>query len=447
MIAKGLTTTVNFYAMNTDGTPAVGKAITATISINGASATSITDTITEVGSGWYKFNHLFNTEGNAFVQFSCTDCVIPPWEDNVVDITTTPPPTATEVAYAVWEENVNRHTSSTSAPLYYLKFYIDRIPQNVWGYSGDRRVYLEQTAISSIWNNSQRTLTSSFPTARDIWNYGSRILTSPVTYNDTDGIIFLATADNVATAVSDLETYGDSHWLTATGFSTFNPSTDDVNVSSISISSIQSGLATSSDITTSEAAIIAAIPAVPTDYAKAGDTMALSSTDINSIRNGLATETEISNAQAAVINAMPDVSGLSTFDAATDRVIIDAAQAATMETATGFATPNDIPTDDITAIKNKVDTLENTDLTGIATVSDISNAQSTIIEAIPVDYATSSDLTSIEALIKQLDAGVLHWATTATRLTLYNEDNTVQRVYALERDIDGNITRIGPINA
>ena len=96
MIAKGSTSTVNFYAMNTDGTPAVGKTITATISINGAAATSISDTISEVGSGWYKFNHLFNTEGNAFIQFSCTGCIIPPWEEQVIDI-----------ASKVWSHNID----------------------------------------------------------------------------------------------------------------------------------------------------------------------------------------------------------------------------------------------------------------------------------------------------------------------------------------------------
>ena len=89
MIAKGTTVTVNFYAITTDGLAATGQAsnITATISINGNTATAISDTITEKGSGWYKFNHTFNTAGNAFIEFSASGCVIMPWEDNVVDLT------------------------------------------------------------------------------------------------------------------------------------------------------------------------------------------------------------------------------------------------------------------------------------------------------------------------------------------------------------------------
>ena len=92
MITKGTTTIVRFYVTDTDGLPATGKAssITAAISINGATATAITDTISESDStnlpGWYEFEHTFNTAGNAFITFSCANCVIMPWEEEVCEI-------------------------------------------------------------------------------------------------------------------------------------------------------------------------------------------------------------------------------------------------------------------------------------------------------------------------------------------------------------------------
>ena len=79
-----------------------------------------------------------------------------------------------------------------------------------------------------------------------------------------------------------------------------------------------SGLATSQDITNSQAVIIGAMPTTA----------------------GLATASDLTTAQEAIISAMPDISGLSTFDAATDTVTINSAQAATMVTAdvSGLAT-------------------------------------------------------------------------------------------------------------
>lgn len=442
MIAKNTTVTVNFLVLDTDGFPATGQAsnITASISINGATATTISDTITEKGSGWYYFNHIFDTAGNIFITFAASGCVIMPWEDEVAEISA---PSASTVASAVW------NWTATGVP-------------------SPNSIYNKVIGIPvSVWTNGTRSLTS----LNIVAGLNTYTLATNSDVSNTQTAIIAA----IPSIPNDYAKPGDAMTLTsaynaAKTASQFNSATDTVNVSSTSVGSIQSGLATASDVSTAQSAIIAAmpstvglatstevsnaksdiiaaIPTIPSDYAKPGDTMTLAATDISSIRNGLATGTDVSNAQSAIVASMPDVSALSTFDAANDTVTINLTQAATMVTATGFATPNDIPTDDITAIKNKVNTLENPDLTGIATATNVSDAKDAVIAAIPDDYATSSDLTTIEALVKQLDAGVLHWATTATRLTLYNEDNTVLRVYALERDTDGNIMRISPINA
>lgn len=101
MIAKDTTTTVNFYVADTDGLPATGKAssITASISIDGGSASSISATISETDStnlpGWYRFTYTFSTAGNVFITFTCSGCTIMPWEEQVIDI-----------ASKVWSHNI-----------------------------------------------------------------------------------------------------------------------------------------------------------------------------------------------------------------------------------------------------------------------------------------------------------------------------------------------------
>ena len=81
-------------------------------------------------------------------------------------------------------------------------------------------------------------------------------------------------------------------------------------------------------------------------------------------------------------------SGLSTFDPATDAVIIATAQASTLANATAQA------------------------------------AQT--------------------AAINKLDASILHWAATASTLTLYDNNGAAIGVYDLTRDSSGNITAIEP---
>lgn len=110
-----------------------------------------------------------------------------------------------------------------------------------------------------------------------------------------------------------------------------------------------SSLATASDvanIATTANAIKAKTDNLPDNPAAQGTQMSLTNETITAIKSGLATSTNVSDSQTAIIEAMPSVSGLSTFDPATDRVLIDATQAAGMATAnvSGLATSSQLAT-------------------------------------------------------------------------------------------------------
>ena len=80
-----------------------------------------------------------------------------------------------------------------------------------------------------------------------------------------------------------------------------------------------------------------------------------------------------------VIAALPDISSLSTFDPTTDTVTINSEQAATMVTATGFATQADLSglstfnpaTDTVTINAEQAATMVTADVSGLATSADI----------------------------------------------------------------------------
>ena len=397
MIAKDTTSTVNFYAMNTDGTPATGKTITATISINGATATAIADTITEIGDGWYKFNHAFNTAGNILIFFSSTGCVIPPWEDDVVAITGGgSSPSAGDIADAVWDEIVFGRSPLVT----------------------DSAADILLTAAAN-------------GTPSSIWNYANRSLTSEVLTRDENyqPIKTLAISSEITTAKDAILTRGNSAWLTATGFSTFNPSTDTVTINSTQAATMvtATGFATPSDL------------AGLSTFDPSNDTVTVNSTQLSSLASAsdldsVATKVELIKSKTDNLPTNPAATGdamtltaaydaaktASQFNASTDAVTINSTQAATMVTATGFATPSDIPTADITAIKTKVDTLNNTDLTGIATSANVTAAQTAIIAAmptIPTDYAKASDLTGLSTFNAATDTVTINSTQAATMVT------------------------------
>ena len=196
----------------------------------------------------------------------------------------------------------------------------------------------QPTAV--VWEPEQ-----AIPTAADnataVWGASSRTLTN-------------------LNIQSELTTYGAAKTTDLTGLAT---SQDITNSQAVIIGAMPTtaGLATASDVTTAQAAIISAMPDI----------------------SNLATSANVTTAQNSIIAAMPDISGLSTFDPATDTVTIDATQAAGMATATGFATPTDI-TDAVTALETYGDANWLTaDLSDLATSSELANTQEDIISAMP----------------------------------------------------------------
>lgn len=95
MIVKGSTVGVYIYVMTAEGLPATGKAssIAGSYFINtyASMKTAIQGvTFTEIdyqkAPGWYEFPFTFNDVGTIFMIFECDDCVIAPWEEQVVDL-------------------------------------------------------------------------------------------------------------------------------------------------------------------------------------------------------------------------------------------------------------------------------------------------------------------------------------------------------------------------
>ncbi|MBQ3349736.1 MAG: hypothetical protein IJG38_05005 [Thermoguttaceae bacterium] len=347
MIAKDTTTTVNFFVTDNDGLPTTGQAsnITATISINGGQASVISDTITEKGSGWYYFNHTFTSAGNAFIEFTATDCVIMPWEEEVVEISTSSAPSASTIASAVWNWTVT-------------------------GIPGQNSMYSKVVSIpGSVWANSTRSLTS------EILSVNKSLATN-------------ISASAIATAVwSDTTNYSGT---TTKGYLQANGS----------------GV-------WSQVAIHDSITGTDTTYGE--------------VLKSRASSSNITSAKTAIINAMPDVSGLSTFDPSNDTVTINAAQAATMITATGFATPSDLsglstfnPSTD-TVIIDSVQAATMATATGFATPSDLAglstfnpatdrvliNSEQASTMATATGFATPANITTAQAAI--INHGDEHW--------------------------------------
>ena len=181
---------------------------------------------------------------------------------------------------------------------------------------------------------------------------------------------------------------------------------------------------------------------------------------------------------AVVWEPEQDLSGLSTFDPSTDTVTIDSTQAATLATAAALATVGD----NVSAVKAKTDNLPATPAaTGDAmTLTAAYDAAKTASQFDPANTAVTIDSASVAAVqtglstfdpsvsavvinstqigslataeaqaaqtaaISKLDASILHWAATASTLTLYDNNGAAIGVYDLTRDSSGNITAIEP---
>ena len=181
---------------------------------------------------------------------------------------------------------------------------------------------------------------------------------------------------------------------------------------------------------------------------------------------------------AVVWEPEQDLSGLSTFDPSTDAVTINATQAATFATSASLTTVGD----NVTAVKAKTDNLPATPAaTGDAmTLTSAYDAAKTASQFDPANTTVTIDSASMQAVqsglstfnpstdavtiataqastlataaaqaaqtaaISKLDASILHWAATASTLTLYDSNSAAIGVYDLTRDSSGNITAIEP---
>ena len=178
--------------------------------------------------------------------------------------------------------------------------------------------------------------------------------------------------------------------------------------------------------------------------------------------------------------AIPTASDNATavWGAQTKVVTIDSSQAATLATAAALTTVGD----NVAAVKAKTDNLPATPAaTGDAmtltaaydaakTASQFDAAQDAVkidsasveavqsglstfnpaTDAVTIATAQASTLATAEAqaaqtaAISKLDASILHWAATASTLTLYDSNGAAIGVYDLTRDSSGNITAIEP---
>lgn len=380
MAIKGQSITITYTVWDTDtAAPKSGDVNnhTCRLSQNGGTFATATNTPADIGYGIYALT-LTATETNCDeltlqVSSSTSGVAIPPIQITFDESSAAP--SAAAVASAVWNYTSGRTITNT------IPSAAD-IADAVWDEIVFGRSPLVTDSAADILITAAATGTPS-----SIWNYANRSLTSEVLTRDENyqPIKTLAISSEITTAKDAILTRGNSAWITATGFSTFNPSTDTVIINATQAATMvtATGFATPSDLS----GLSTFDPANDKVTLNTTEDTTLSAikTKVDTLNNtdltGIATAANITTAQNAIINAMPDISGLSTFDAANDTVTINATQAATMVTAdvSGLATPSDIPTSDISAIKTKVDSLHNTDLTGIATSANVSTAQTAII--------------------------------------------------------------------
>lgn len=132
------------------------------------------------------------------------------------------------------------------------------------------------------------------------------------------------------------------------GLSTFNPSTDTVTIGSAQAETLATASALSS-VANNVNAVKAKTDNLPTQPAAKGDIPS-----VESITSGLATSTNVSDAQSAIIAAIPTPPSVQDIQdgLATGAGLIALANwgDAHWSTATGYATPLDIPTAKINSI-------------------------------------------------------------------------------------------------
>lgn len=124
MIPKGSTIGVYIYVSTEDGLPATGKAssIVGSYFINtlGSMKTAIQGaTFEEIdpdyAPGWYEFPFTFNDVGTIFMIFQCDGCIIAPWEEQVVDLSSVDKAVAGLLHWAVSSNTLTLYNSTNTS--------------------------------------------------------------------------------------------------------------------------------------------------------------------------------------------------------------------------------------------------------------------------------------------------------------------------------------------
>jgi hypothetical protein len=162
---------------------------------------------------------------------------------------------------------------------------------------------------------------------------------------------------------------------------------------------------------------------LPANPAAVGSEMALTSTAISAVQNGLSTSSELSALETHGDSYWhtASTSGLATGQGLENLATYGDLHWATADVSglaektdipTDYAKPTDIPTEDIAAIKTKVDSLHNTDLTGVATALSV----------------------------EKIHAGLFNWSLDEDVINAKNTSGTVIVSSTITRDSSGNIT-------
>lgn len=234
----------------------------------------------------------------------------------------------TEVGYGAYEVTLTATECNCNVMMFLVTLPDGQFPAIL---ENERLTTTGGATPAEIWGYPfGRTVDNTIPTVNEIWGREAGDTTSRTLTN--------------LNIQSELTTYGAAKTSDLSELSTFDPSTDDVTINA------------------TQAATLAAA----SDLDSVATKVELIKSKTDNLPENPAAVTDVTTAQADIIAAMPDISGLSTFDSSEDvvnisissanairaglstfdptqsYVIINPSQAATMQTATGFATPANV---------------------------------------------------------------------------------------------------------
>lgn len=277
----------------------------------------------------------------------------------------------------VWGYTTRTLTSGGGSGSTSINFDVDDIAEAVWGYEGVRELSTDlsidfdtEDIAAAVWgsikDNGELTALGEgliADIATTVWTNTNRDLTTATLDDGELESDVLLTLGNVSQANIALGSLG----LTAVATSVWGAparslTTNAIGNNTANYLAIKSDLNSLQDHGDSDWA-------TPNDYA--------TTSDIGDLQD----HGDVEWATPDDYVTVDDLEGISTFDASSDTVLLSVEQQQDLAAyiVEGLATPSDIPVSDITAIKEKVDTLTNANL-------------STVTSAITAATSTLSDL-------------------------------------------------------